>query len=215
MTRRFPFQFAIAAAVAGMFVDVAHAGILSSKRGFADSGASYGALQNSGAGWYYTWVTGAGSPGGFDANFDPMFWNGPSQTTINNTLATNPQYILGFNEPERSDQANMTVAQAISSWTTISNSTVAYNSAHGTSIKLVSPAVADTGGATGGQQWLSSFMSQANSSGLKVDAVAFHWYDISSPTDPAGAASQFEGRVSSFHSSYNLPVFITEFAIHD
>ncbi len=215
MSERRRLPVAIAAVLAGLSASYARAGILSTKRGMGDSGASYGGLQNSGAGWYYTWGTGAANPGGFNATFDPMFWNGPSQTTINNTLATNPQYILGFNEPERSDQANMSVQTAISSWTTISNSTVAYNSAHGTSIKLVSPAVADTGGATGGQQWLSSFMSQANSSGLKVDAVAFHWYDISTPTDPAGAASNFESRVSSYHSSYNLPVFITEFAIHD
>ena len=53
------------------------------------------------------------------------------------------QYVLGFNEPERPDQANMTVAQAISSWTTISNSFT------GTNTKLVSPAVADTGEWTG------------------------------------------------------------------
>ena len=58
-------------------------------------------------------------------------------------------------------------------------------------------------------------MSQANANNLKVDAVAFHWYDISDPSDPAGAASQFLGRVDSYHNSYGLPVFITEFAIHD
>ncbi len=138
-----------------------------------------------------------------------MFWNAPSQTTINNAKTLNPNYVLGFNEPERSDQANMSVAQAISSWTTISNSFA------GTTTKLVSPAVADTGGATGGQAWLSSFMSQATANGLKVDAVAFHWYGVSTPDNPAGAASSFLSRVDSYHNSYGLPVFITEFAIHD
>src|SRR5947209_412023 len=99
MIGRSSLQFAAAAAAASMMVTgAAHAGILSSKRGLGDTGASYGSLQNSGAGWYYTWGTGAANPAGFDANLDPMFWNAPSQTTITNTLATNPQYILGFNE---------------------------------------------------------------------------------------------------------------------
>ena len=100
----------------------------------------------------------------------------------------------------------MTVAQEISSWTTISNSFT------GTSTKLISPAVSDT---SGGQAWLASFMSQANSAGLKVDAVAFHWYGVSNPNDPAGAAASFLSRVDSYHNSYGKPVFITEFAIHD
>ena len=130
----------------------------------------------------------------------------PSQNTINNVKSRNPAYVLGFNEPERPDQANMTVAQAISSWTTISNSFT------GTSTKLVSPAVSDT---SDGQAWLSSFMSQATAANLKVDAVAFHWYGVSTPDNPAGAASSFLSRVDSYHNSYNKPVFITEFAIHD
>jgi autotransporter-associated beta strand protein len=194
---------------------MAQAQVLSSKRGLGDSGASYSNLQATGASWYYTWGTGLANPGTFDANNYPMFWNAPSTSTINTATARNPNYILGFNEPERSDQANMSVATAISSWTTISSSVNSYNSANGTSIKLVSPAVADTGGTTGGQAWLSSFMSQATSAGLKVDAVAFHWYGVSTPTDPAGAASSFLSRVDSYHNSYGKPVFITEFAIHD
>jgi hypothetical protein len=184
----------------------ARAQILDSKRGFADTGANYNDLQAVDAGWYYTWGTGPASPGNYNATFYPMFWNAPSQTTINNVKATSPSYVLGFNEPEVSTQSNMTVAQAISSWTTISSSFA------GTSTQLVSPAVSDT---SAGQQWLSSFMSQATAAGLKVDAVAFHWYGVSTPNDPAGAASSFLSRVDSYHSTYNLPVFITEFAIHD
>jgi hypothetical protein len=204
------FQGLIVAALAtAMFAQgdrAARAAILSAKRGYADTGASYNYLQATGAGWYYTWGTGVANPGNYDAVHYPMFWNAPSQTTINNVKARNPAYVLGFNEPERTDQANMTVAQAISSWTAISNAFT------GTSTKLVSPAVSDT---SGGQQWLASFMSQANSNGLKVDAVAFHWYGVSTPDNPAGAASSFLSRVASYNSQYGKPVFITEFAIHD
>ena len=37
------------------FATQANAAILSSKRGFADTGAGYSNLQATGAGWYYTW----------------------------------------------------------------------------------------------------------------------------------------------------------------
>ena len=203
-------QLAIAGCAAAMLVTGgARAEILSSKRGFADVGANYGNLQATGAGWYYTWGTGAANPGNFDANHYPMFWGAPGQNAIDNVKSRNPTYVLGFNEPERSDQANMTVAQAISSWTTISNNFA------GTGTRLVSPAVADTGGATGGQQWLRDFMGQAAANNLKVDAVAFHWYGVSNPSNPSGAASSFLSRVDSYWNEYRKPVFITEFAIHD
>jgi autotransporter-associated beta strand protein len=202
-------QRLIAALLSVLLPALAHAQILSPKRGFADTGANYANLQATGAGWYYTWGTGPANPGNFDARFYPMFWNAPSQTAITDVRNTNPDYVLGFNEPERTDQANMSVAAAIQSWTAISNSFT------GTSTKLVSPSVADTGGTTGGQQWLANFMSQATAANLKVDAVSFHWYGVSTPDNPAGAASSFLSRVDSYHNSYGKPVFITEFAIHD
>ena len=188
------------------FIAPLRAEILSPKRGFADVGANYNNLQATGAGWYYTWGTGEGSPGNFDATHYPMFWNAPSQNTINIVKNRNPEWVLGFNEPERPDQANMSVGQAIASWTTISNSFA------GTSTKLASPAVSDTGD---GQAWLASFMQQAAANDLRVDAVAFHWYGVSNPNNPAGAASSFLSRVDSYHNQFNKPVFITEFAIHD
>ena len=187
----------------------AGAAVLSSKRGFADVSASYSNLQATGAGWYYTWGLGQGYPGGFDAQHAPMFWGGwaVNQTNITN-VKNNPdvEWVLGFNEPERSDQANMTVAQAISAWTTLSNGFA------GSGKKLVSPAVSDT---SSGQSWITDFKNQATAAGLQVDAVAFHWYGVSNPNDPAGAASSFISRINWYHNLWNKPVFITEFAIHD
>ena len=201
---------AMVAALAACLSSEAGAEVLSAKRGFADTGAYYGNLQAVNAGWYYRWgPTRPSGVGDFDAQFLPMFWNGGQATASNiNTIKNygDVEWVLGFNEPERTDQANMTVAQAISAWQTIDNGFA------GSGIKLVSPAVSDTGG---GQSWLSSFMSQANSQGLQVDAVAFHWYGVSSPTDPIGAANSFISRVDSYHSSYGLPVWITEFGIID
>ncbi len=204
---------ALTLAVLGIFSAVSplRADLLDPKRGLGDTGASYGDLQAENASWYYTWGTGAGSPGTYNANFYPMFWSAPSQTTINAGLAYNPNYILGFNEPDVSSQSNMSVAQALSSWSGISSSTIAYNTAHGTNVQLVSPAVSDT---STGEAWLQSFMSQATTAGYKVDAVAFHWYDDDT-TNGAQAAADFESKVLWYHNTFNKPVFITEFADHD
>ena len=186
---------------------------LSSKRGFGDVGASYNILQAANAGWYYGWRPDKPSGvGNYDAEFVPMIWGQwqANQSEINNILSYGDvEWVLGFNEPERSDQANISVETAISAWRTLSNGF------SGTDVKLVSPGVADTGGTDGGQTWLANFMSQANSEGLKVDAVAFHWYGVSTPTDPVGAANSFLSRVDSYHNSYGLPVWITEFGIID
>ena len=181
------------------------------KRGYADVSPSYNYLQATNAGWYYRW--GPDKPNiNFDAQFVPMFWNGGQVTTskINEIKALgDAEWVLGFNEPERGDQANMTVEYAIDRWRVLSAGFA------GSGIKLASPGVADTGGADGGQAWLNNFMNQANAEGLQVDAIAFHWYGASTPNDPIGAANQFLSRVDSYHNQYGKPVWITEFAIND
>jgi hypothetical protein len=186
---------------------------LSGKRGFADVGANYDILQSVNAGWYYGWRPDKpGGVGNFDADFVPMIWGAhqANQFEIDRILGYGDvEWVLGFNEPERPDQANLTVSQAIAAWRTLSAGFT------GTNVKLISPGVADTGGAGGGQQWLASFMAQADAENLKVDGVAFHWYGVSNPNDPIGAANSFISRVDSYHNSYDLPVWITEFAIHD
>ncbi|MEQ8616468.1 MAG: glycosyl hydrolase [Lacipirellulaceae bacterium] len=178
----------------------------SPKRGFAGGGIDNTLATN--AGWFYHW--GLDKPvAEYDANFVPMFWGDGSVTTanINKVLGYgDTTHVLGFNEPERSNQANMTVANAISRWQTLEAGFA------GSGIKLVSPAVSDNGA---GQQWLANFMNQADNLGLQVDAVAFHWYGVNNPNNPVGAANQFLNRVDSYHNTYNKPVWITEFAIHD
>src|SRR5688500_8920529 len=88
---------AACAAIGSSLAGDVNAAVLSPKRGFADVGANYGNLQATGAGWYYTWGTGAANPANFDAKHYPMFWGGtPSQGAIDNVKARNPEYVLGF-----------------------------------------------------------------------------------------------------------------------
>lgn len=176
----------------------------STKRGFAGGGINNTLATN--ADWFYHW--GLDKPSGeYDANFVPMFWGNVTQAGINKVLGYgDTTHVLGFNEPERTDQANLSVANAISKWQTLEAGL------NGSGIKLVSPAVSDNGA---GQQWLSAFMGQADNLGLQVDAVAFHWYGVNNPNNPVAAANQLLGRVDSYHNTYGKPVWLTEFALHD
>ena len=190
-------------------VSPAHAQPFSDKRGFGDTGGNYAWIQATNASWYHTWGGGLGNPGSYDALHIPMFrWWTNIEGHIDWAL-TRPEpteWVMCFNEPERSDQDNLSVAEAISRYTIIVNGLA------GSGIKIAGPGVSDDGA---GQAWLASFMSQANTLGLQVDAVCFHWYGVSNPNDPIGAGNSFLSRVDSYHNAYGLPVWIPEFAIHD
>ena len=157
------------------------------------------------AGWYYDWGLGA-NPDVAHAEFVPMFWSGGSvnanniQKVVNNSSS---EYVLGFNEPERDDQSNMTVATAISRWGDL-------QTLRDNGFKLVSPAPSDT---ADGRQWLSEFMTAVDADpNLEVDEVAFHWYGSVNPGNPTGSANAFLNKVDQYHNAYGRPVWVTEFA---
>jgi hypothetical protein len=101
--------------------------------------------------------------------------------------------VLGFNEPNKSDQSNMTVDAAIALWPTLTSNP---------NIRVSSPAVSDDG-----RTWLENFMTQVKAKGLRVDFIAMHWYGWNAGSCTAG---QLEGAVN-WASKWNLPIWITEF----
>ena len=187
-----------------MVAEEARAG--SPKRGWA--GSDVNEINAANASWSYNWwhTKPSWTPNS-NAEWIPLikFINGNTQNNLN-TIAgySDVDTLLVLNEPERPDQTNATVAEAIGMWPMVEATLPNH--------KLVSPAVSDT---ADGRDWLTDFMSQANAQNLRVDAVAFHWYGASTPNNPAGAATTFLNRVQFYHDTFNLPVWITEFAIHD
>ena len=171
------------------------------KRGLGSGG--FGLTESINGRWGYNWNY--TRPNSFDGEYVPMLWGGNDiQTKIDAIKGYgDTKYVLGFNEPERPDQANLTVDTAINRWTQISSGFA------GTGIKLVSPAVSDT---TDGRAWLSDFMQKANANSLRVDEIAFHWYGTVNPSDPVGSANSFLSRVDQYHTTYNRKVWVTEFA---
>jgi RNA polymerase sigma factor (sigma-70 family) len=162
-----------------------------------------GALADSGAGWYYTWATdhpGVTTPA--RAGFVPMIWGKDSADAANlgRARAAGP-YLLGFNEPDRATQSNMTVEQALALWPSLeANGKI-----------LGSPAVAYGGDTAGG--WLDRFMSGARERGYRVDFIALHWYGGDFRTE--AAVGQLKSYVEAVHARYGKPVWLTEFALTD
>lgn len=145
-------------------------------------------------GWYYDWNISQNSTP--DLEYVPIkqkrYWPGLDQ----DWKARGSTHLLGFNEPDRPDQAKMTVDEAISAWPELL----------GTGLRLGSPAVSD-----GGLGWLYDFMKKADEKKLRVDFVAVHYYRaVADPGDGKAAASQFYNFIKEIHERTGRPIWITE-----
>jgi hypothetical protein len=161
-------------------------------KGVANSPAAQ--LAALGATWCYNWGT---SPKASDCNdplFVPMVWGGGDVAGAIKAIGdAGYKTVLGFNEPNKIDQSNMTVDAAIALWPTLTSNP---------NIRVSSPAVSDDGRA-----WLESFMTQVKAKGLRVDFIAMHWYGWNAGSCTSG---QLEGAIN-WASKWDLPVWITEF----
>lgn len=160
-----------------------------SKKGIA--GAIWQDLK---VGWFYDWNIGARSSPDLEyvAIRQNAHWPGLDQDWKEKGI----NHLLGFNEPDRPDQANLTVDAAIAGWPVLLK----------TGLRLGSPAVSD-----GGLGWLYQFMDKADAAGLRVDFVAVHYYRATNdPGDAKGAAEQFRHFLTDIHKRTKRPIWITE-----
>jgi hypothetical protein len=144
--------------------------------------------------WFYDWnISTNSSP---DLEYVPIrqnrWWPGLNQ----NWKTRGSTHLLGFNEPDRPDQAKMTVDEAISAWPALL----------ATGLRLGSPAPSD-----GGLNWLYEFIDKADKGGLRVDFVPVHYYRATAdPGDAKGAAAQFYRFLKGVHDRVQRPLWITE-----
>lgn len=150
--------------------------------------------------WFYSWgTTFPSDPTPNNIPFVPMFWGSGSLTTqnlnyvIQQAKAGKVSYILGFNEPDRTDQANLTVSQALALWPQLES----------LNIPLGSPAVSYPSA-----QWLSDFMDSTIAQKKRVDFICLHMYV---GTDDVN----FMAQLQTIYNKYHLPIWITEFATSD
>ena len=163
-------------------------------------GGAEAALDDVGAGWYYTWSADDDEiPGPAGVEFVPMIWG--KQNVTDATLARakrEGEVLLGFNEPDMAGQANMSVEDALAAWPELEK----------TGMRLGSPAVAYGGDTDGG--WLDRFMTGAKQQDLRVDFITLHWYGSDFG---AAAVGQFLGYVDAVHKKYGKPIWVTEYGL--
>lgn len=147
--------------------------------------------------WLYNWNSTVANGKPKEIEYVPMIWNGTSSKKVGPRIealkAQGHKTLLGFNEPDQKEQANMTVAQALELWPVLMES----------GMRLGSP-----GAAQPDKEWMKEFMAKAAEKKYRVDFVCVHWYWHPKPAD-------FLGKLRAIHKLYNLPIWITEFAVAD
>jgi len=159
--------------------------------------------------WFYTW--GILIPDNQLSNmpqnveFVPMFWNGATVTMENidklNGLYDEGKikYILGFNEPDLTGEANMTVTDALTKWKFICDNL-------NPGIKLISPATSYP--SLSETSWMVQFMEGVEAQNLRVDYIAVHIYQ-------PNTASLFINPVNAVYEKWGKKVWITEMGVRD
>lgn len=147
--------------------------------------------------WYYNWQapqTYTGKP------FVPMVKDArklleqDSLGYVNRELGqTKTKNLLGFNEPDHPDQANMSVDEAVRLWPLLQT----------TGLRLGSPATVSPSA-----RWLDQFMLRAKQENLRVDFMTMHSYAWPK-------SDEFLGKVRELHEKYERPVWVTEYAVAD
>ena len=170
----------------------------------AQPGWAANRLRALGVAWYYVWGPEPISSGGLEsgAEFVPMIRDAAqlrdAEWALSSQAETQAAVLLGFNEPDRPDQANMTVEEAIAHWPRLAAAAK----------RLGSPAPSK-GGALPPQGWLARFLDAARASNLRVDFIAVHYY--AAKHDIAAFRSYLE-RV---YRAYDRPIWVTEWGLVD
>lgn len=137
--------------------------------------------------WHYDWNNETVS--NLDIEYVPMRHNAGWNDFENINNKINSTHALGFNEPDRPDQANMSVDSALILWPEMLKS----------GLRLGSPAPSD-----GNPGWLFEFIQRADELKLRVDFVAVHWYK------GGQTAQQYYDWLKWIYNNTGRPIWITE-----
>lgn len=150
-------------------------------------------------GWFYSWwfETPPAIPAGIE--FVPMLWGpGPRTAAAYRQLteehrAGRHQVLLGFNEPDVLEEANLSVGKALQVWPKLL----------GSGLRLGSPAAAHPD-----RRWLAEFMQGAEDRNYRVDFIAVHSYG-------GDDVSAFLAGLARIHAKFQRPLWITELGVAD
>lgn len=184
------------------------------KRGVAYGYHSVNDMQNfsKNISWWYNWAAQPETPirttyQNYEVDFTPMAWNNVGISGVNSWADKDStiKYLLGFNEPNFKEQANMTPTQAAKAWPALQKIAQKHD------LKIVGPAVNYCGNcvAEGGTTYtnpftyLDDFFKACDT--CQVDFIGLHWY---------GSGNSIMGYVEEARK-YNKPIWVTELASWD
>lgn len=153
-----------------------------------------------GVSWYYTW---GGAPHVStadveDMEFVPMAWNASAGflSSAREYIQTHPnvKYILGYNEPNFTSQANMTPQEAAEHWPEVQALAKEFG------LKIVAPALNYSNTSWQPVQWLTEFTKLVGEDAY--DYTAIHNY---------GGLGVMIDLATQFHDKFKKDVWVTEF----
>ena len=162
---------------------------------------------SSGIAWSYNWglsqsTSYDNTTKDYEIDYIPMAWNGINETRLRELIARRPKckYLLGFNEPNLSDQANMTPREAANRWPAIKAI------AEELKLKLISPAMnyGTLEDYSDPIKWLDEFFEFVPLN--EFEGIAIHCYMPS--------AESLKNFIEQF-KKYNKPIWLTEFCAWD
>lgn len=134
--------------------------------------------------WRYDWSAGGNTTTAVE--YVPIRQNGgwPSWDEITGKQFVT--HVLGFNEPDHTEQSNLTVSQALAQWPNMMK----------TGLRIGSPACTNF-------SWLYEFLDSCKVKNYRVDYVAIHAYWYKSP-------QQWYNDLKYIYNKTGLPIWITE-----
>jgi hypothetical protein len=177
------------------------------KRGLAYNDGELCASFGSNFGFAYNWAQTESKDVG--APFIPMMHKVSDSTAeawlanVDKAVKAGSKAVMGFNEPDHAEQANLTPEAACTAWKEYMNPIA---SSH-PDVTILGPSVTN-GGAPMGLDWLSRFHEGCPDA--IVHATNIHFYDIYEEA----TIDRFKAQVEKAAANYGKPVWITEFGLN-
>ena len=164
--------------------------------------------------WSYSWGWDQVPNQPANVEFVPMAWGawsvdglrkGLQKGVIPHIKSGKVKRFLGFNEPDKPEQANMSYQNALKYWPQLES----------LNVPLCSPACANPEGINDNSvqgvrgTWMKDFMAEADRRGYRVDYTGVHWYG-------GTHVQHFKEKMRRIYEKYGKrPILITEFAPAD
>lgn len=143
--------------------------------------------------WYYNWSYTPSTNVTGNKEFVPMIWDENSLSWLESDQVANYKAVLGFNEPDLANQANLTVLEAVSYQDLFTK----------TDLRIGSPATSYPT-----NEWYQEYGKTVNMD--DIDFIPVHiYYDWAGE----GMAQAFLEAIDTLYQLYHKPIWVTEFGV--